>query len=179
MSVVPVFGRAVAKIARNMALRCLKTSTFRPLRPTRIIQHRSIMARSISGTAAVYPVIPTVELQHESEIPNADVMRRLNMFSSWCEEPQIRETDYRPSRDQWRDVRRVWRQQALELSPRKNEGGTIMQSLVRETGWEDGAGQKCFEQEEHGTVIGSELRGGESSEDVSRRHDGDGEQRRE
>ena len=134
MSVVPVFGRAVAKIPGNMALRCVKTPTFRSLCPITIIQDRSNMARSISGTAAVYPVIPTVELHHESEIPSADVMRRLNIFSSWCEEPRISETDYRPSRDQWRDTPEIWTQQALGESPKKNKGGPVTQFLVREGG---------------------------------------------
>ena len=136
------------------------------------------MAKSISGTAAVYPIIPTVELQHESEIPSADVLSRLNLFDTWREEPRMKETDYRQSRDQLRDAQEIWRQHAFGSSPKKNEGGTITQFLVRERGWGDGSGQEYSEQEEHSTVIGSEGGGGGGSEDDRRRHDGDGERRR-
>ena len=136
------------------------------------------MARSFSGTGVAYPIIPTIELQHESEIPSAYVLSRLNMFDLWHEELRMREIDYRLSSDQTRDTREVRRQQALGESPKENEGGSVTQSLVRERGWEDGAGQKCSEQEGHGTMIGSEVGGGGGSADVKLRHDGDGEKRR-
>ena len=160
-------------------MRYVKTSTFRPLGPIRIIQHRSNMARSISGTAAVYPVIPTVELHIESEVPSEYVLSRLNIFDLWREETRIRENDYPQSRDQWRDAQEVRRQQALGGSPENNEGGPITQYLVRERGREYRPGQEHSDQEEHSTVMGSEVRGGRGLEDVRRRHDGDGEQRRE
>ena len=124
------------------------------------------MAKSTSGTAAVYPVIPTVELQHQSEIPSEYVLSRLNIFDLWDEGLRMRETDYRLSSDQTIDPRGVQRQQALGESPKKNEGGPVTQFLVRERGWEDGAGQKGSEQEEHGTMIGSEVGGGGGSADV-------------
>ena len=178
MSVVPVYGRAAASIPRNMASHCVKTSTFRPLSSIRIIQHRSNMTKSISGTAPIYPVIPTVELQHESEIPSAYVLSRLNIFDIWREELRTREIDCRPSGDQMRDAQEIRRQQALGESPKKNEGGTVTQFLVREGCREDVAGQGYSEQEEHGTVIGSEAGGCGGSDDVRRRHDGDGERRR-
>ena len=92
----------------------------------------------------------------------------------------MRETDHRLSSDQTRVTREVRRPQALGESPKENEGGPVTQFLVRGRGWEDGAGQKCSEQEEHDTMIGSEVGGGGGSADVGRRHDGDGdgEQRR-
>ena len=178
MSVAQVFRRAVTRIPRNMAPHCVKTSTFRPLGSIRIIQHRSNMAKSISNTATAYPVIPTVEVQHESEIPSEYVLSRLNIFDLCHEELESRETDYRMSSDQWRDAGEVRRQQALGESLKKNEGGPVTQFLVRERGWKNRVGKKCSEQEEHGTMIGSEVGEGGGSADVRRRHDGDGEQRR-
>ena len=137
------------------------------------------MAKSISGSATVYPIIPTIELQHESEIPSAYVLSRLNIFDVCRDQTRMRECDCRLSSDQMRDAREVLRQQVLRDSPKKNEGGIVTQSLVREGGWEHGPGQEHSDQEEHRTVMESEVRGGGGSEDTRRRHDGDGERIRE
>ena len=111
------------------------------------------MAKFISGKAAVYPIIPTVEVQHESEIPSADVLSRLNIFDIWREETRTREIANRLSSDQMRDAQEARRQQALGSSPTKNDGGSVTQIAIRETIEENGAGQEDPEQEEHGTVI--------------------------
>ncbi|KAM0800794.1 hypothetical protein BDR22DRAFT_889146 [Usnea florida] len=179
MSAVPVFCRAAAKVPGNMTLRYVKTPTLRPLGPIRTIQDRSNMAKSISGTATVYPVIPTVELQHESEIPSAYVLSRLNIFDLCRDQTRLRECDCLLRSDQMRNAREALRQQVHGDSPKKSEGGTVTQFLVHEGRWEHGSGQEHSDQEEHGTVMGSEVRGGGGSENTGRRHDGDGERIRE
>ncbi|KAF6232113.1 hypothetical protein HO173_009707 [Letharia columbiana] len=139
MSVVPSLGRAVLKIPPTMALRCPRSLSSWPHTPTTVIQDRSNIAKPFSSAAAVYPILPSVESKHESEIPSATVLSKLNIFGLWRDEPETKEADYQLSRHLARRAQEGRRQQGLRVPPKDNDGGTsLLKFLLAKAAWELG-----------------------------------------
>lgn len=151
MSVVPSLGRVVVKIPSTMALRCLRPLSSWSYAPTTAVQDRSNIAKPYSSAAAVYPILPSVESEHESEIPSATVLSKLNIFGLWRDEPETKETDYQLSRHLARRPQEGQRQHGLRVPPKDNNGGIITQVPVGEGGLGVGSSLEYAEQEENDT----------------------------
>ncbi|KAF6227493.1 hypothetical protein HO173_012233 [Letharia columbiana] len=151
MLVVPSLGRVVLKIPPTVALRCPRSLSSWPHAPTRAVQDRSNTAKPSSGAAAVYPTVLSVESEHESEIPSATVLSKLNLFGLWRDEPETKGTDYQLSRHLTRRAQEGRRRQGLRVPPKENNGGTATQVPVGEGGLGVWLSQEYAEQEENGT----------------------------
>lgn len=134
-----------------MALRCPRSLSSWPHTPTAVIQDRSNIAKPFSSAAAVYPILPSVESKHESEIPSATVLSKLNIFGLWRDEPETKEADYQLSRHLARRAQEGRRQQGLRVPPKDDDGGTAIQVPIGEGGLGVGSSQEYAEQEENGT----------------------------
>ena len=134
MSATPSFFLAVSKTLPNVASRGLKTSS-RSLAPNRSIQFRSETAEPCSRAPTVYSIIPSIEPDHECEIPTADVLSRLSIFGLRGDDPATKQADYQLSGHFVHRTKDAGGEQVFTVLPKESDGSTITSFEVGESIW--------------------------------------------
>ena len=110
------------------------------------------MAKPLLGLKAVYPIIPSVESERESETPSMTVLSKLNVVGIGRDEPETKKVNSLLTRHLACQAQEAQRQQRLGGLLMENDGITVTHVPFREGGSELGWSQQYSEPEINRTM---------------------------